>query len=122
MGVCPQIQETSFGWVVVGGVVYEHDIYILPDGSVHRRDRTIAAREYGTFHLIGPVELQLLCRTKPKALFIGTGQSGTSELLSRGRELLARLGIELWLMPTWRILYAYNESIIPKAALLHVTC
>ena len=122
MGKSPKINKTSFGEITVDKNTYEKDIYILADGEIKRRKKSLAKKVYGTSHKIGPSELKKICKGNPKAVFIGTGQSGLVELTKEGQQYLAEHGIEAQAVPTPDVIKAFNKCDKHKAALIHVTC
>jgi hypothetical protein len=122
MGACPKIARTRFGEVVVGEHTYTRDVYILADGTVKKRKKKLAKQLYGTSHVIGPKELDRLCKGRPQVVFVGTGQYGAAELADGAADHLRKQGIECRAMPTPDLLEAYNRTARPKAALIHVTC
>jgi len=121
-GRCPVINDTRFGVVTASGETYEHDIYILADGTVKKRKKKAVKKLYGTSHWIGPEELEQLLKGAPELLVIGTGQSGSAELTAEGAEFLRGRGIRFEAVPTPKAIEAYNHAQGRKAPLLHVTC
>lgn len=122
MAGIPEIGSTSFGEITVGDNKYAKDIYILVNGAVTKRKKSLAREAYGTSHKIGPTELKKLCKGHPKVVFIGTGHSGLGELTEDGRSYLEEHHIAYELKPTPEIGEAFNHCDKPKAALIHVTC
>ena len=122
MGKYPKIVKTSFGQVTVDKNTYEKDIYILANGDVKKRKKSLAKEVYGTSHKIGPAELKLLCKGHPKTVFLGTGQSGLAELTEEGKKYLDERGVDVETLATPEIIEAFNKCEKTKAALLHVTC
>ena len=118
----PRIARTSFGEVTVGGKTHDRDIYILADGTVKKRKKSLAKEAYGTSHKIGPGELAKVCKGSPDVLFIGTGQYGAVELTVEGQEFLRRRDIAWQAAATPQVIEAYNDCQDRKAALIHVTC
>ena len=118
----PKIIKTSFGEITVDKHTYEKDIYILADGEVKRRKKSLAKKVYGTSHKIGPPELKKICKGHPKVIFIGTGQSGLVELTEEGQQYLAERGIEAQTLATPDVIKAFNKCDKHKAALIHVNC
>ena len=118
----PQITGTSFGEVTVGRKSYPHDVVIRVDGKVKKRKKALAKDVYGTSHMIGPKELERVCRGGLEVLFIGTGHSGQVQVTDEARQYLAQRSIECQALPTPELVEAYNQSQQRKAALIHVTC
>ena len=101
---------------------YSHDVCILVNGKVKKRDKALAKESYGSSHTVGPKELEFVCRGGPEVLFIGTGHSGKAEVTEDARRYLAQRSIRCEILPTAEIVDAYNRSKRRKAALIHVTC
>ncbi len=111
-----------FGEVTIGRRSYSHDVYILVDGTVKRRKKSIAREEYHTAHALGPKELERVCRGGPEVLFVGTGETGAVKLNEEALRYLSQRSIDCKALPTPEAIEAYNKSGKRKAALIHVTC
>ena len=122
MGKDPMIKEATFGTVTVDKNTYEKDIYILSDGQIKRRQKSLAKKIYGTSHKIGPAELKILCKGHPRTIFIGTSHSGLVELTEEGQKYLAEHRVEVQALSTPEVVEALTQCENNKAALLHVTC
>ena len=122
MAEYPKIKSTSFGRITVGEKNYDRDIYILTDGSIQKRQVSLAEQVYGTGHKIGPEELKEVCQGKPEVVFIGTGQYGAARLCQEGEQFLSESDIVFEALPTPKIIDAYNKCRQRKAALIHLTC
>ena len=118
----PEITGTKFGEVTIQGKTYDRDALILVDGKVKKRKRDIARDTYGDAHIVGPEELEQVCKGGPEMLFVGTGQSGRLEINEEARRFLSLRAIDLVALPTPQLAAAYNKSRQRKAALIHVTC
>ena len=118
----PKIDETSFGQITVKGKTHSRDVYILVNGKVKKRNKSLAKDTYGNSHVVGPKELDLVCRGGPEVIFIGSGQSGAAKLDEQGRKYLSQRSIGVEVLPTPQAVEAYNKSDRRKAALIHVTC
>jgi glucokinase len=118
----PPIENTSFGNVTVGGKTYAHDVFIRVDGRLKRRKKALAKEAYGTSHVVGPKELEKVCRGGPAVLFIGTGHSGQLQVSEEAQRYLSQRSIECRAAVTPEAVEAYNQSDRRKAALIHVTC
>ena len=93
----------------------------LCPGIAEKRDEEKAKELYGSAYMIGPKELEKVCRGGPEVLFIGTGKSGTIELTDDARRFLAQRSIQCEILPTAKLVDSYNGSKLRKAALIHVT-
>jgi len=118
----PAIDEVAFGSVTVGGEALEHDIYIRADGSLRRRKKKRARKDYGTSHVLGPRELKRALKGNPKLLIIGVGFDRMVRLADEGAEFLRERGVRWELVPTPDAVAAWNEAEGPKALVMHVTC
>jgi glucokinase len=118
----PELGRFNFGEIVVDLTAYGHDVYIPVNGKVKARDKSLAKKEHGDAHLIGPKELEQVCKGGPEVLFIGSGKQGKVELTEEARRYLSQRAIRCELFPTGRVVEAYNKSKERKAALIHVTC
>ena len=79
-------------------------------------------KQYGDAHSVGPKELENVCKGGPAVLFIGTGKEGKGELTEDGQRYLTQRSIRFEILPTTKLIEAYNKSKQRKAALIHVTC
>ena len=118
----PTIAGYRFGEVTVGRRSYSRDVYILVDGTVKNRKKSIAREEYHTAHTVGPKELERVCKAGPEVLFVGTGETGAVKLNDDALRYLSQRSIECKPLPTPQVIEAYNKSATRKAAVIHVTC
>jgi hypothetical protein len=118
----PQLAWEGFGEVTVGRKSYNRDIYIFADGTVKKRDKSLAKELYGSAHTVGPKELETVCRGAPEVLFVGSGKEGRVELTEDSQRYLSQRSIQCEILPTPKAIEAYNKSPQRKAALMHVTC
>lgn len=118
----PELRRTGSGEVTVGRKAYSRDVYVLVDGKVKKRKKSLARQECGAAHHIGPKELERVCKGGPEVLFVGTGQLGRIELTEEAQRYLQQRAIECRALPTAEAVEAYNASKQRKAALIHVTC
>jgi len=120
--VYQKITRCEFGQIGVGPETCQRDVYIRVNGEVKKRDKDLAKTKHGSSHVVGPDELEKVCRGGPEVLMIGAGFSGLVELTEPGRRFLDRRAIDHKLLPTPEAVKAYNKSKQRKAALIHVTC
>ncbi len=118
----PAIDGVAFGSVTIGGESLEHDIHIRADGSVRKRKKKWARRDYGTSHVLGPRELKRALKGDPELLIIGVGFDRMVRLADEGAEMLRERGVRWKMLPTPNAARAWNEAEGPKALVLHVTC
>jgi glucokinase len=117
----PEITRYAYGEITIGRKTYDHDIYIQVNGKVKNRKR----REDGdgeSPHVIGPKELEKVCRGGPGVLFIGAGEHSAVDLTDDARRFLAHRSIKLDIAPTAKAIENYNKPKARKALLAHVTC
>ena len=118
----PLIDALEFGSVTVADEALPHDVHIRADGSVKKRKKKWARKDYGTSHVIGPRELKKTLKQAPELLIIGSGFDEMVRLADEGRALLEERGVRWELLPTPRAIEAWNEADGRRALLLHVTC
>jgi hypothetical protein len=114
--------KTEFGWIVIQGTRYEHDIIIHTDGTVSKRRKKISKprrEEYGHTPLSAE-ELAFLAEERPEIVYIGTGQYGDLPLTPDARALLA--SYEPVIGPTPELLPLLEKEQRTYAAIVHVTC
>jgi len=118
----PAIDEVAFGSVTIGGETLEHDIHIRANGSVRKRKKKWARRDYGTSHVLGPRELKRVLKGDPELLIIGVGFDRMVRLADEGAEMLRERGVTWEMLPTPDAVAAWNEAEGPRALVMHVTC
>ena len=117
-----EMRADEFGSVTLGEKRYDGDILVRVNGRVKKRKKETARKHYGSSHVIGPKELERVCRGGPEVLFVGTGHSGQTSLHEDGVAFLERRAIKYHLLSTPEMAEAYNQCPERKAALIHVTC
>ncbi|MGD0900829.1 MAG: ROK family protein [Thermoguttaceae bacterium] len=117
-----EIRQLGFGEIAIGRKTFKHDVYIPVSGKVKRRDKLLAKKQYGDAHVIGPKELELVCKGGPEVLFVGAGQEGRGHLTDDAQRYLSQRAIRCEILSTSELADAYNKSKQRKAALIHVTC
>ena len=118
----PEVTADAFGRIGVGEETYEGDVYIRVNGKVKKRKKSLAKKEYGSSHRLGPQELEKVCRGGPQVLFVGAGHSEQLELTEEGAEFLRRRAIEVRRSATPQAAREFNASTQRRAGLFHVTC
>jgi glucokinase len=118
----PQLSKASFGQITAGEKTYKRDIFISVFGQIKKRDKNLAKETCGDSHVVGPKELEKVCRGGPEVLFIGAGNEGRLTLSDDGRRFLRQRSIQCEILPTPKLVEAYNKSPQRKASLIHVTC
>ena len=120
------IEGTKFGSITIDGEKYKHDVYILPDYTVERRQKELS-KPYSKGHtVVGPDEIKYLLAKKPKVLVLGKGQYGILPIHEQAQELLDKeSGLIIIKDKTPVVIHMLNDLIKQKAkvvALLHITC
>jgi glucokinase len=118
----PEITRIGFGEITVDDDTFSQDIYIAVNGKVKNRDESSAKELFGSAHVVGPKELEKVCKGGPEVLFIGAGKSSRVKLTDEARRFLDQRSIECEMLPTVKAVESYNKSTRRKAALMHVTC
>lgn len=111
-----RIDGTSFGSITVDGKHYTHDVWILADGSIRRRDQD---------HEFTLSELYFLLEGKPELVIVGTGQSGCVRVDKEAAELAVKQGVKIIDGITPDAFKRYNETANAGrrvAGAFHVTC
>jgi len=114
--------KTGFGWIDIGGSVYDHDVIIHADGSVTKRRKKASKGmkgEYGHTPL-SELELGFLADEKPEVVFIGTGQYGDLPLTPEAKSLLSCYSPVV--LPTPSAIEKIIKEKRRFIAILHVTC
>ena len=115
-----QIQANRAGQVTIHNKIYRHDIYILPDGKIKKRNKKMAKRFLGTPDKLGPQELEKLYRKNPEAIIIGTGYKRHLSVTLPARQFLKNQGIEFKILPTAQAIALFNKTFQRKAVFLHI--
>ena len=118
----PEISRLGFGEITVGRETYSRDICIFVSGRVKKRDEGLAKELYGSAHVVGPKELERICKGGPEVLFIGAGRESEVKLTEDARRFLAQRSIKCEIEPTVKAVESYSKSKLRKAALIHITC
>jgi len=121
---------TGFGWVIINGVKFEHDVLVLPDGSVVRRRKELSSDLRGKFgHTpFSLKEFDALLHVSPctpETLVIGSGQYDDLPVMKDVLEKAERLGIRVIIKRTPEALTILKELLSSDkcvAGVLHVTC
>ena len=110
-----EINSSTYGSITIDNVTYNHDVYILPAGSVEER-------EYG--HTFTKDQVEHVLRENPDVVVTGKGTSGLASLSSDARALLQKKAIEIIEANTPGVVGKFNKLNETKrvAAIVHVTC
>ncbi len=126
------LEETGFGYIVVNGRRYEHDIVLYPNGLLEKRRKDLSKKyrsEYGHTPLSREeLEYYLEKTGSIEYLVIGNGQYGALPLTPEAKKLLEDLKekeVEIVIDKTPKVLGKVNKLLADKRkilAIIHVTC
>jgi hypothetical protein len=117
-----KIEGFNFGFIVVDEKQYDHDIVILPDGTV--KERSPGKGRLGS-HSISRAEIEALKHEQPDIILVGTGVQGMARLAHDAERFMMEPDYNLTLLPSPAIVKKYNQHVEDGekvAALIHVTC
>ena len=125
---CPE--ETGFGYVVIAGRRYDHDVVVYPDGRVERRTAKHRSKPEADRYQHTPLSGRELAYyiersgAKPDCVVVGTGQSGAMKVTPEAAELASRIGARLVAVETSRLPKACGElrGCERPLIVIHVTC
>ncbi len=118
-------EKTKFGFIIVDGKKYTHDIYLNLDGTITKRKKELSKPHSKGHTVLGPEEIKYLLDQKPETLIIGKGQYGILPMPKESKKLLDESGIIVIKTKTPNALPMINELLKQKAkivAILHLTC
>ncbi len=81
-------ESTRFGSITISNKEYPHDVYLLPNNQIEKRDKSHSKRIRGHKEL-SSWELKKLFQENPRYLIIGTGQTGILPLTPESEKWLA---------------------------------
>ena len=117
------IESTGFGYIVVDGTRFDHDVVLTPKGKVSKRQKKLSKQVHGTGHVVAREELESYLEGKECSLLvIGTGQYGALTLSEEAEAYLKGLGIPYDARPTPEAIELFNKASGKRRALVHVTC
>ncbi len=126
------LRETGFGYIVVNGVRYSHDIVIYPDKRIEKRRKELSAAKrdvYGHTPLSGKELAHYLSAARSiDCLIIGTGQYGVLPLDDEAEKIIEELrskGVSIIVDKTPVIVKRCNEILgrcKNPLVIVHVTC
>jgi hypothetical protein len=112
-----QIDEYSFGKIVINGNRYTSDVIIYPD----RVDPSWWRKEG---HLLQEADLTEIVNAQPDLLIIGTGNSGFMKVTPSIINFLRSRGIEVSIEKTGKAVELFNKQPKGKKTIgaFHLTC
>ncbi len=118
-------EETGFGYIVIDGVRYDHDVVLFDNIERRRKELSMdLKRRYGHTPLIGREIKEYFGERKPEVLVIGTGQYGALPTVEV-EEVASELSISVIKARTPEAIGIYNrlkDEGKKVVAIFHVTC
>ncbi len=117
-----KIDRYNFGFIVIDGKQYLHDVLILPDGTVKERESSKAG--FGS-HKIVWGDVAKIVNEQPQVIVIGTGASGCVKLSLDAGVKLRKANLNLLVLPSFKAVEKFNQLTQEGkrvAALIHITC
>jgi len=118
----PKIEKTEFGSICVAGEIYDHDLLIRLDGSVHKRKKKLSKELYGTSHMLSLAEADFIHESGAQRLIFGSGQYGYCQLSPEAEAFFKDRGIAVTLLPTPEAIEEWNRVEGKVIGLFHITC
>jgi len=118
----PKIDHTSFGSITVDGKVYDHDIFITPQGQVKKRKKKLSKAIYGTSHTLSLQEIKYIYQEGAEGIVIGSGQYGVAQLSGEAASFLSEKGCTVFLGSTPEAITKWNSLEGNTIGLFHITC
>jgi hypothetical protein len=114
--------KTKFGWVMIDGVRYDHDVIMHCDRKVTRRQKNLSKKLKCIYRHtpLSETELDILASEQPAVVYIGTGQVGDLPIAPGAQLVLKRY--ETIMQKTPEIMDLLAEEKRPFIAVLHVKC
>ena len=120
-------EKTGFGYVIINGRKYDHDVIVVSDGTIMKRRKELS-KEYRELYGHTPFsrrEAKFILKFNPEVVVIATGQYGDLPLMDDALRLLKNSGVELIIGKTPEMLSKLNELFSSNrkvVAVIHVTC
>ncbi len=113
-----EIQQYTFGKIVIDGTSYTEDIKIIGE-------RVVAHWFRSSGHWLAPGDLDDVLAARPRILVLGKGEPGRMSCSRELADLIAREKIELFERPTKEAVSIFNELYRQGknvAAGFHLSC
>ena len=117
-----KIDRYNFGFIVIDGKQYVHDVLILPDGTVKEREPSKV--RFGSHKIVWDDVIKIV-NEQPQVIVIGTGASGLAKLSEDAGIKLRQANINLVVLPSSKAVEKFNQLTQEGkrvAALIHITC
>ena len=75
-----------------------------------KRDEDQVEKWYGSADMIGPKELEKVCRGGPEVLFVGSGKSDKLRLTDEAHRYLVQRSIQCEVLPTAKVASTSNYN------------
>jgi hypothetical protein len=114
-----KFDDLKFGYVVIDGKKYRHDVIVFPNGEVIKRKGGLGM--FGR-HLFKREEIEKL--SDANTIIIGNGTSSKARIADGAREFAKEKGIEIIQLPSMEAIKKFNELSNKRkvGAIIHVTC
>ncbi|MBD3254916.1 MAG: hypothetical protein GF383_07470 [Candidatus Lokiarchaeota archaeon] len=123
-----KFDNTRFGSITIDGKRYKHDVYLLKDGTLKKRDKSHSPR-IKCHRSLSIWELEQVLKDDPKVLLIGMGQSGVLPMSEETKTWLEEKkkkdGLKIIKANTPDILEKTNALLASEekfAGIYHTTC
>jgi len=120
------LEKTGFGYIIVDGKRYNHDIVIHVDGQISKRKKELSKPFKRGLHTpLAPPEVEELLDEGPEVIVIGSGQFGALPIIDEAVQIVKDRGVEIIIDTTPRVIEVINKLRNEGkrvAAILHVTC
>ena len=120
-------EKTGFGYVIINGRRYDHDVIVVSDGTIMKRRKELS-KEYRELYDHTPFsrrEAEFILKFNPEVVVIATGWYGNLPLMDDALRLLKNSGVVLIIGKTPKMLSKLNELFSSNrkvVAVIHVTC
>lgn len=118
----PMIDKTQFGYIIISGEYFNHDVVIRLDGRVEKRKKKLSKDVYGTSHKVSLEEAQHIYEDGAQELIIGTGQIGYVQLSDEAEAFFNEHECPVKLLPTPQAARVWNVLEGKVIGMFHVTC
>jgi len=114
--------ESGFGWINIGGKIYESDIVIHADGSITKRKKKKSKKLKGIYgHTpLSSGELEFLKDEMPDVVYIGTGHDSALPVTPDAENILN--GYKAVIESTPSVLPKIENETRKFSAVIHITC
>ncbi len=112
------IEEYKFGFIIIDGQEYDHDVQVFPSAEVKSWWRK-------TSHEVISDDIREALEQRPKIIIFGTGSPGMMEVSEEAKEEIISRRIEFIIEPTARAIEKFNEAKKTGkeiVGLFHLTC